>query len=57
MVLAFDNISQLEEIVQKFDEYDFVILLHGKQSYSLFDTIIPNGVRFDNVIERNIYYN
>jgi len=52
-----DNIPSLEMIIKTFDSYDFLLLPHGGQSHSTFDTSIPEGVKFDNSIERNIYYN
>lgn len=57
MVNGDDDIPFLEDIVKSFDKYDFVLLPHGGQSHSTFDTTIPDGVVFDTVMERNIYYN
>jgi len=54
-----ENIPTKEDIIRKFDNYDFMLLPHGGQSHSTFDTSIPRDedVRFDNTLERNIYYN
>lgn len=57
MVTDNDVIPNLETIVKRFDNYDFVLLPHGGQSHRTFDKTIPHGVIFDTVIERNIYYN
>jgi hypothetical protein len=40
-----------------FDSYEFVLLPHGGQSHSTFNDSIPKGVKLDNTLERNIYYN
>jgi len=52
-----DNIPRLEVIIKTFDNYDFLLLPHGGQSHSTFDTSIPDGVKFDSAIERSVYYN
>lgn len=52
-----DKIPTLEEILNSFDLYEFVLLPHGGQSHSTFNESIPNGAQFDNTLERNIYYN
>ena len=52
-----DTIPTLEEIMNGFDSYEFVLLPHGGQSHSTFDKSIPEGTQFDNSLERNIYYN
>jgi len=56
-VADVDTIPRLEEIMNGFDSYEFVILPHGGQSHSTFNDSIPEGVQFDNTLERNIYYN
>ncbi|PKQ63010.1 ATPase [Labilibaculum filiforme] len=57
MVSTADKIPTLEEVIKTFDSYDFLILPHGGQSHSTFPKSIPKGVKFDNSIERSIYYN
>lgn len=57
MVSKEDEIPRLEDIIKEFDTYDFILLPHGGQSHSTFHKSIPEGVRFDNTIERSIYYN
>ena len=52
-----EDIPRLEKIIKTFDAYDFILLPHGGQSHSTFDKSIPDGVQFDNTIERSIYYN
>lgn len=58
-VLSSDDVSipRLEDIMKRFDMYDFVLLPHGGQNHSTFDKSIPDDVQFDNTIERSIYYN
>ncbi|NOR38847.1 MAG: ATPase, partial [Candidatus Thorarchaeota archaeon] len=51
------SIPRLEEIMMRFDLYEFVLLPHGGQNHSTFDKSIPNDVQFDNTLERSIYYN
>lgn len=51
------TIPTLEKVINTFDSYDFVLLPHGGQSHKTFDGAVPNEVRFDNTIERSIYYN
>lgn len=51
------NIPKLEKIMNSFDSYDFLLLPHGGQNHSTFDVSIPDGVQFDNTLERSIYYN
>ena len=57
MVSGTDEIPSLEDIVKKFDAYEFIILPHGGQNHKTFDESIPNGVNFDNTLERTIFYN
>ena len=57
MVKNSDNIPKLEDIVKRFDKYEFIILPHGGQNHKTFDESIPAGVNFDNTLERTIFYN
>lgn len=57
MVCAADRIPSIEEIARRFDDYEFLLLPHGGQSHSTFDTSIPDGVQFDTTVERSVYYN
>jgi len=52
-----DTIPTLQDIMNSFDSYEFVLLPHGGQSHSTFDKSIPDDVQFDNTLERSIYYN
>lgn len=51
------NIPKLEDIMNCFDKYEFLLLPHGGQNHSTFDMSIPDGVEFDKTLERSIYYN
>lgn len=51
------SIPDLERIIKEFDAYEIILLPHGGQSHSTFHKSIPEGVKFDNTIERSIYYN
>lgn len=52
-----ETIPRLEDIMNSFDSFEFVLLPHGGQSYRTFDKSIPEDTQFDNAMERNIYYN
>ena len=52
-----DDIPRLQDIMDSFDEYDFLLLPHGGQNHSTFNDSIPKGVKFDKTLERSIYYN
>ena len=54
---ADKTLPKLDEIINTFDSYDFLLLPHGGQSHCTFDTSIPDGVKFDTTMERSIYYN
>ena len=51
------SIPTLDKLITGFDSYDFVLLPHGGQSHATFDKAIPDGKRFDTMMERSIYYN
>lgn len=57
MVSDADEIPKLEDVVKKFDNYDFIVLPHGGQSHRRFNDSIKKGVKFDSVMERGIYFN
>jgi predicted ATP-dependent endonuclease of OLD family len=52
-----DTIPTLQEIINKLDIYEFLLLPHGGQSHATFDTSIQEGVKFDTTLEKSIYYN
>lgn len=53
-----DKIPTINEVIREFTEYDFLILPHGGQSHKTFDKSIPKqGVKFDTILERSIYFN
>lgn len=49
----------IETIIRNFDNYDFILLPHGGQNHNQFHESISTetGVRYDSILERNIYYN
>lgn len=51
------TIPSIQDIINKFDSYEFMLLPHGGQSHATFDTSIPTGVKFDTTLEKSIYYN
>jgi uridine kinase len=51
------SIPTIQDIINKFDSYEFMLLPHGGQSHATFDTSIPAGVKFDTTLEKSIYYN
>lgn len=51
------SIPSIQDIINKFDSYEFMLLPHGGQSHATFDTSIPEGVKFDTTLEKSIYYN
>lgn len=53
----YKNVPKLEDIINNFNEYDFLILPHGGQNHSTFDKAMPNGIKFDDVMEKVLYYN
>lgn len=53
----YKDIPKLEEIINTFNDYDFILLPHGGQNHSTFDKAMPKGIKFDNVMEKVLYYN
>jgi hypothetical protein len=51
------TIPTIQEVINKFDSYEFILLPHGGQSHATFDTSIPLDVKFDTTLEKSIYYN
>ncbi|EGW52945.1 hypothetical protein [Candidatus Endoriftia persephonae] len=51
------TIPKLEDIMNSFDEFEFILLPHGGQNHATFDISIPSGVQFDKTLERSVYYN
>ncbi len=47
----------IQNIIEMFDDYDFLLLPHGGQTHATFDKAMPDGKEFDNVMQRSIYYN
>lgn len=58
VVVKLDKtIPTIQDVVNKFDSYEFILLPHGGQSHATFDTSIPKDVKFDTILEKSIYYN
>jgi len=55
--LKDENIPIIEQILEKFDNYDFILLPHGGQTHATFNKSIPKGRKFDNTMQRSVYYN
>jgi len=55
--LKDESIPMIEQVLEIFDEYDFILLPHGGQTHHTFDKSIPKDRKFDNVLQRNVYYN
>ncbi|MCK0192755.1 ATPase [Arenibacter sp. F20364] len=51
------TIPTIQEIINKFDSYEFMLLPHGGQSHATFNTSIPKDTKLDSTLERNVYYN
>lgn len=51
------SIPTIQDIINKFDSYEFMLLPHGGQSHATFNTSIPNGTNLDGTLERSVYYN
>lgn len=51
------SIPMIQQVINKFDIYEFMLLPHGGQSHATFNTSIPSNTRLDGTLERNIYYN
>jgi len=51
------NLPSLQDIINEFDSFEFVLLPHGGQSHATFNESIPSGTKFDTTLMRSIYYN
>lgn len=51
------SIPFIQDVLEIFDEYNFILLPHGGQSNSTFNKAMPSEKEFDNTLERSIYYN
>lgn len=51
------NVPNVETISNSFDEYNYILLPHGGQSHRTFDTATAKDHKFDNSMEKSIYYN
>lgn len=50
-------IPSIQDIINKFDIYEFMLLPHGGQSHATFNTSIPKETNLDSTLERSVYYN
>lgn len=57
VTLKDKDIPDIQQIIESFDEYDFILLPHGGQTHSTFDEAMPKNKEFDNAMQRSIYYN
>ena len=51
------DLPSLQDVINEFDSYEFVLLPHGGQSHATFNESIPSGTKFDTTLMRSIYYN
>lgn len=51
------NIPKISEIINSFEDYDFILIPHGGQNHATFETSIDPKQTCDETIERTIYYN
>lgn len=58
LVEKMDNsIPKIENIINAFENYDFILIPHGGQNHATFETSIDPNTTCDDTIERTIYYN
>ena len=51
------NTPNIEQIINAFDSYEFLLLPHGGQSHRTFDKATSKLTKFDTSMEKSIYYN
>lgn len=51
------QIPSIQDVINRFDSFEFMLLPHGGQSHATFDTSIPDNVKFDTTLQKSIYYN
>jgi hypothetical protein len=49
------HVDNIETIIRKFDEYDFLLLPHGGQNHRTFDKSVDGN--FNTRLEKSLYYN
>lgn len=52
-----ENTPDIQDIINNFDAFDFLLLPHGSQKHGAFNYSIKEGENLDNAINRSIYYN
>ena len=52
-----ENTPNIENIINTFDSYEFLLLPHGGQSHKTFDKSTSKTKRFDTSMEQSIYHN
>lgn len=57
LVSKDDEIPFLNDIINKFNDFDFMLLPHAGQGHSTFNDSIPHGAKLDSVIEKSVYHN
>lgn len=53
----FEDLPTIEKLITSFDGYDFILVPHGGQSHSAFNTSIEENSSCDTAVLRSIYYN
>ena len=51
------TIPKIEQIINSFENYDFILIPHGGQNHATFEESINPDSTCDETIERTIYYN
>lgn len=51
------DIPNIEDIINAFDSYEFLLLPHGGQSHRTFNKATSKTTKFDTSMERSIYHN
>ncbi|WP_053970089.1 ATPase [Mangrovimonas sp. ST2L15] len=51
------NIPSIQDVINKFDSYEFMLLPHGGQSHATFNTSISKETKLDSTLEKSVYYN
>lgn len=52
-----DNIPNIQDVINAFDPYEFMLLPHAGQKHGQFNYSLHKGEQVDDAISRSIYYN
>lgn len=52
-----DNIPNIQDVINAFDPYEFMLLPHAGQKHGQFNYSLHGGEKVDDAISRSIYYN